>query len=323
MNEPAAAQRGATTTTERQGYDPVKVLNDILDNTNVNARVKIVGDALDSRIAAIEELLPGHMKGQGMKLAKRAMLTLSRTPDLEKCSPQDFIRCVLDGAALGIAIDGKLGYVVPYKGKYQFQADYKAIIAVARRNKLIDDCYAELVCEHDEFDFGHEDAGCWMKHHYEPNKPRGQCIGAWCKIILSPSSWRIIFMPIAELNRIKARAPSQNGPWKTDEGEMFKKTAIRRALKTYIDDPSYIQALAEPGEDEIELIGTEEIKTLYTMLDEAEQLCPDQDQWKLIHAAFLNYLEVQDIGQLDQAGFAKGVRWLTQKRAAAVRRNDP
>lgn len=249
------------TTTQQKTSAPQAVeqtkdlLEQVLEATQ-HPKGRFIRDELNRQIDQIEELLPPPMKGHGSRLVRRAMLTLSRRPELKDCPANDFVRCVLEAAELGLAIDGKLAYVVRYKSAWQFQADYKALIAVARRNGLIRDCYARTVRARDRFIHGERDGSCYLEHSYALGELRGEVIGCYAKVILPDGRWRYELMDREELDAIQKRAPAQNGPWKTDTNEMRKKTVCRRLLKLYVDDPGFMAAWDEPSWER-EIVGAE------------------------------------------------------------------
>ena len=238
------------------GFDVIKQMKsgDILQELlarPVSERAKVIGDALDARIDKIEEMLPDFMKGQGPRLAKRAQLTFARDERLEECPPGDFIRCVLEAAEFGFAIDGKLAYVVKYKQQFQMQLDYKAMVAVAKRMKTIRDIYADVVYETDIFRAWREDGKEHLIHERQFGKPRGEAIGAYAVVVLS-DHWRYELMDRSELDSVQNRAPSKKGPWSTDTDEMRRKTIVRKTLKMYADDPGVLRML-ELTDEEIEV----------------------------------------------------------------------
>lgn len=226
----------------------------------VSERHKTISNYLATAesIHKIEELLPPTMKGQGARLAKRAALTFAKDEKLEECPPAAFVRCVLEAAEAGFAIDGKMCYVLRYKQTWQMQLDYKGIIAAARRTGRIVDVWADVVCAGDDFVHRREDDRTEFHHDYALGEDRGEPIGAYAVVKLPGGHWRCEVMDIKELNRIQARAPAKNGPWSTDVNEMRKKTVIRRCLKLYCDDPGLAKALEVL--EELDDMSTEEAK---------------------------------------------------------------
>lgn len=242
--------------------DPVALLDAILAKSTESQKTKLINDSLTKRIETIRELLPEHLKPSAERFVKRAALYFAQRPKLQECTPASFVMCVLSAAELGLAIDGSLAHAVPYSNKkkdangrdrWEKEAklivDYKGIVAVCRRNKTIFDTYARIVCENDQYDAWEEDGACRLIHRVHVNNPRGECIGAYAKVILPHGIWRFEWMDVGELNKIRARSRSKDsGPWVTDTWEMFRKTALKRCLKTYLDDPD-INRLLEVDSD--------------------------------------------------------------------------
>jgi len=207
-------------------------------------RTPFIKSELEKRIEDIEDVLPPQMKGQGSRLAKRAVMTFARQgASLNDCSAADFIRAVLEAAEVGLAIDGRLAHVVPFKQKWQLIIDYKGLVAVARRTGQIADIYAEIVCQNDSFVHGHKNGSCILEHTFRLGDIRGDVIGCYAIVTFSDKPWRYELMDRPDLDRIQRRAPSQKGPWATDTNEMRRKTIIRRTLKMYCDDPAITRAL--------------------------------------------------------------------------------
>lgn len=245
--------------TQQQPADLSRLMQQILD-TPISPKLKALDEALADRVDRIEELLPHGMKGQGARLAKRAILTLNRKAnDYERVTPQSFVRCVLEAAELGLAIDGKLCHAVVFNNKVkrngkdewvseaQLMVDYKGLVAVARRSGIILDCYARLVFEADKFRAYDEDGESHLFHEACLGPDRGELVGAYAVVKLPGGEWRYEWMASVDIDAVRARSKSWKGgagfgPWKTDDGEMRKKTVIRRILKLYCDDPAFVRA---------------------------------------------------------------------------------
>lgn len=246
----------------------------------MHERHRLLDEALTARTPKIEEVLPDFMKGQAERLIKRAMITFQRNPDLQQVPPAEFVRCVLEAAEMGFAIDGKMCYVVKYKNQYQCQLDYKGIVAVARRMKTIVDIYSDVVCENDTFRHGRRNGESILEHSYEFGHPRGEVIGAYAVVKLPGGEWRYEAMDREALDRIQRLSPSQNGPWKGHPDEMRKKTVIRRCLKMYGDDPGLIRVLSLTDEYD----GDEEDDTATapaaTVRELSERFAPPQARQK-------------------------------------------
>lgn len=238
------------------------LLDQILEQP-VNERMAAVNTALEKRIKTVEEVLPESLKGQAERFVKRAELTFSRysadpNKDLSPCTPQSIVRCVVEAAEIGLAIDGKLCHVLKYNQKIksqkgeqdkwiieaQLRIDYKGLIVVARRSGQIVDCYGDVVCEGDNFEAFRDGPNSVLKHSYEFGTKRGKVIGVYCVLTFPGGRWRYEMMNTDEIQKIRATSKAaNNGPWVTFWDEMAKKTVARRALKLYCDDPAVGMAL--------------------------------------------------------------------------------
>lgn len=221
-----------------------------------NVRIGNLYRTLSAADHNIEAMLPDFMKGQADRLIRRALITFSKNPDLDGITDEAFRRCVIEAAEMGFAIDGRLCYVVKYKSTYQLQLDYKAVVAVAKRNRTIKDIDADVVCANDSFRHGKFGGESVLEHTFDLAAERGDVVGAYCRVFLPDGSWNYEVMTRTQLDAVQKRAPAQNGPWKTDPDEMRKKTVIRRKLKLYQDDPGLMRMLEitaweeEPNDDE-------------------------------------------------------------------------
>ncbi len=155
----------------------------------------------------------------------------------------DLIRCVMEAAEVGLAIDGKLCYVVRYKSEWQCQADYKGLVAVAKRAGQITKCDVDVVCENDDFHCGRKDGHNHLEHAFNHRQPRGEVVGAYAAFTLPDGDFQFCYMGKDELDKVQAMAPAKNGPWRTWTDEMRKKCPVRRGLKLISDDPAVVRAI--------------------------------------------------------------------------------
>lgn len=207
-------------------------------------------------IERIRDVLPTAMKDEAERFVKRAALYFERKTDLQECTSASKLRCILEAAEMGLALDGRLCHAVSYNCKYkdeknverwrkeaQCQPDYKGLLVVARRSGSIVDVYGDVICEKDEFKHGRKGARSHLTHTY-PVGDRGKIIGVYAVVVLEGGRWRYELMSNADVEAIRARSKAKgSGPWVSDYSEMAKKTVLRRALKLYCNDPGTIRAL--------------------------------------------------------------------------------
>jgi recombination protein RecT len=265
MHTQATPVGGQTVVTRE--VDPARLLEEILARTEKSKRVLLVDGALQQRIDKLEELLPPYLKGHGARLAKRAVLTMARNAKLQECTPDSFVRCVLEAAELGLAIDGRLAHAVPFNNKVkdadgverwrmecQFIPDYKGLILAARRSGIIRDIYGDVVCQNDQFDADRQGGQDVLIHKRDLKRPRGDVYAAYAVVLRPDGTWRYELMDLDELHQVRDRSKSYtrtdrdgnakpSGPWVTDPKEMYRKTVVRRVLKMYAEDGALKRAL--------------------------------------------------------------------------------
>jgi len=187
----------------------------------------------------------------------------NRNPDLAKCESTSLLLAVMQGAQMGLEPDGRLGHLIPrWNGKrncYEamFQADYKGLVALVRKNENVADVYADVVRENDVFEI---ESGLdrSLRHRIDIRKERGAIIGSYSVIkYRDGSSPSFEFMSIADIHRIRDRSDGWRAyqakkigstPWASDEGEMCKKTVLKRLLKLADLSPEIAERVASDPE---------------------------------------------------------------------------
>jgi recombinational DNA repair protein RecT len=112
--------------------------------------------------------------------------------------------------------------------------------------------WARRIYANDEFEYNEIDG---VPHYtYAPclDKEPGDVTHILAVARHADGWFRAEIMAISEVLKIRDRSKSfakGGGPWKTDPGEMEKKTGIRRLLKTFTDDPGMLELLALDDQD--------------------------------------------------------------------------
>lgn len=207
--------------------------------TTKEIRSLVTSDAVQAQLAIA---LPRYYSPEQFSLIVRT--AINRNPKLAECDQGSFLAAMMTAASMGILPNGRDGHLIPrWNGKTQrtectFQPDYKGIVGLIRRNDQVADVYAVNVHKNDTFKITqglHRD----IIHEPDYTRDRGEIIGVYAVILFKSglSTWE--FLPRAEVEAIRARSDSWKAhvskgydtPWKTDEGEMFKKTALKRVSK--------------------------------------------------------------------------------------------
>lgn len=151
---------------------------------------------------------------------------------------QAVVDAVTNIAAIGISLNPakKQAYLVPRKGKICLDISYIGLLDLAVASGSIKWGQADLVREHDVFETNGFDKA--PKHAFNPfSKDRGEIVGAYVVVKTCDGEYLTTTMTIDECFAIRDRSEAwksnQSGPWKTDPGEMIKKTVIKRAYKLW------------------------------------------------------------------------------------------
>ena len=182
-------------------------------------------------------LLPEHVPVE--KFKAMVIAAVGGNPELLKCTRASLWKACVQGAELGLSLNPTMGEadILPQKVgnelTAQFRPRYKGLMNLARRSGEVTSIRAVLVYENDEFEVIE---GLRPDIIHKPARgDRGALSHAYCvwtlKGVAEP---QFEVMDRAQIMRVKARSPSGkngNGPWKTDEEEMWRKTVVKRATK--------------------------------------------------------------------------------------------
>lgn len=161
---------------------------------------------------------------------------------------QSVVNAVTNIAAIGISLNPakKQAYLVPRKGKICLDISYMGLIDLAVQAGSILWAQADLVYETDAFTLNGFDKP--PTHSYNPfSKERGAMVGAYVVVKTGSGDYLTDCMSSDEIDAIKNRSESvkagQSSPWKTDYGEMAKKTVVKRAYKYWPKSDRLDQAI--------------------------------------------------------------------------------
>ena len=161
---------------------------------------------------------------------------------IAKKNPQSVRDAVTNISAIGISLNPakKQAYLVPRDGKICLDISYMGLIEIAVASGSIRWAKAELMRATDEFILNGFDRP--PTHNYHPfDKDRGKVIGVYVVAKTLDGDYLTDTMLIDEVYEIRNRTSAwkawlekkRKNPWVTDEGEMIKKTVIKRAYKTW------------------------------------------------------------------------------------------
>lgn len=213
--------------------------------------------------------------------------------------PDSLKRAIINVAAIGLTLSpvSKLAYLIPRKGKVCLDVSYRGYIQLATDVGAIKWAIAEIVCKKDKFKF--KGVNEKPAHEFNPfDDDRGPMVGAYCLAKTHDGEFLLTHMKACDIFAIRDRSESWKSftkdksklsPWNTDEGEMVKKTLIRRAWKSWpatdtrtnrlaeamaidvADDTIDVTpALPEP-QDELRIAAMTEIREILKAIDRTEE----------------------------------------------------
>jgi recombinational DNA repair protein RecT len=149
---------------------------------------------------------------------------------------------VLNVAAIGLTLNPalKLAYLVPRDGEVCLDISYMGLIQLAVESGSILWAQTELVAEKDTFEF--MGVGIRPLHKFNPFGDRGHFNGGYVTAKTRDGDFLTTIMTQSEIYAIRDRSPAwisfKNGkarscPWDSDEGEMWKKTLVKRGWKLW------------------------------------------------------------------------------------------
>lgn len=146
------------------------------------------------------------------------------------------IDAVTNVAAIGISLNPakKQAYLVPRDGKICLDISYMGLLDMAVEGGVVQWGQCRIVREKDEFSLNGIDRQ--PEHKYNPfAKDRGEVVGVYSVVKTGSGDYLTHAMPIDEVHAIRNRSGAWKSgracPWKTDGGEMIKKTCIKQAYK--------------------------------------------------------------------------------------------
>ena len=155
---------------------------------------------------------------------------------------QSVINAVTNVAAIGISLNPakRQAYLVPRDGRICLDISYMGLLDLAISSGSIMWGQAELVYEVDRFELQGFDKP--PLHNRNPfAKERGPIVGVYVVVKTRDGDYLTTCMAIDEVHDIRNRSSAWKAweknqkkcPWVTDEGEMTKKTVIKRAYKLW------------------------------------------------------------------------------------------
>lgn len=186
-------------------------------------------------LSQLKAALPSHFAAD--RMARLALTQFRTVKNLAECNPASIMACVMTAAQLGLE-PGVLGscYLIPRMSKKNglectLIVGYQGLLDLIRRSGQVKSIAARVVYESDVFEVDYSSSVPFV-HKPDLRRKDSRILGFYCHAILESGEHLFEWMPLHEVNAIRARSRSKDdGPWVTDFAEMGKKTVLRRAAK--------------------------------------------------------------------------------------------
>lgn len=236
--------------------------------------------------------LPAHIKPAVFE--RNLVNAIMQNPSLMEFHPGLVYREVSKAAGLGLLLDPQLGeayMVVAWNGKTkrkepQLRIGYKGMCKLARQAGDVTNIYAHEVCAKDKIEC-HLGAEKKLIHVPDVFGDRGDVVGYYAVIKYADGSFDFEPMTVKQCREIRDRSDAWKAytekrivstPWATDEGEMSKKTVLRRLLKRQAQSPELAEAIRL--EDEAEFM---EAQTVQRVARDSEPPLPPPTSPAIAH----------------------------------------
>ncbi|HEY8272178.1 MAG TPA: recombinase RecT [Pseudobdellovibrionaceae bacterium] len=241
-------------------------------------------------------------------------------------NPNSLIDAIHNVASIGLSLNPALkhAYLVPRDGKVCLDFDYRGLAHLSYESGAVKFVQAEIVYENDRFVL--RGRGQEPIHERDPfSQDRGGVRGAYTIAKTVDGDFLVETMTIAEIYAIRNNTQAYKAfldkktkscPWVSHEGEMIKKTVIRRASKMWPKSNAGRFEKAMQVQDEVEMIDVtpqskepekpdespkklEEIRQLLTAIDRSEEKY--LGHLERVHKRDLKTLEDLSMAEIEQA----------------------
>lgn len=217
---------------------------------------RVIGD--DNQANELWRALPAHIRPE--RFRRNIINLFMQTRDITECDPRVTFREVAKAAALGLLLDPQLGeaYIVLTwnarlkRKEPQLRCGYRGLIKMARQSGEIANIYPGQVCAKDHF-VVEEGTDRRLEHRPDYTKPRGEPVCYYAVVAYKDGTKDFDVMSLEEIHAIRDRSDAwkafvagkiSSTPWGTDEGQMAKKTVLRRLLNRVPQSPDLSEAIA-------------------------------------------------------------------------------
>ena len=220
---------------------------------------------LRNREAEIATLLPTHISRE--RFINMAIIAAKNNQDLVKCDRRSLHAAITKAAEDGLQPDGREGVVNVYNEKREIDGKETWVkvacwipMAHGIRKRAREICGmiidAQVVHENDFFERQQGDDPKIIHKPPQLGKPRGKMIGAYAIYKQGNEILHREVMDAEQIATVKSCVKAKNGLlWTKFEDEAWRKTVLRRGIKTVPSVPEALQRIVSRDDDQYEFVG--------------------------------------------------------------------
>ncbi len=211
-----------------------------MTNQNTPALLqKDITDTVNHKVATMQQeglaLPQNYSPANALKSAFFAMTNAAGGSLLEKCSKESIANSLLDMVVQGLSPAKTQCYFVPYGSQLKMTRSYFGTQAVLKRLSDVNDVWANIIYEGDQFDVEIVAGRETLKEHKTSFLNRDNpIIGAYCIIERSDGTKILTTMTKKEIDASWSQAKTKNVQNKFPQ-EMAKRTVLNRAAKAFVN----------------------------------------------------------------------------------------
>jgi recombination protein RecT len=195
-----------------------------------------VQEALDKILDSKHDALPTDFNKK--RFSENCKVYVGADKDLHKYSVDEIAASLFKGAVLGLDFLAKECHLIASTVDLKFQTDYKGEMKLTKKYSVrpMLDVYAKNVREGD--DFKEQIVEGRPVIHFDPLPFNGsKIIGSFAVALFKDGGMVYESIPAAEIEEIRKNySKSLGDTWEKSQGEMYKRTVLRRLCKTIETD---------------------------------------------------------------------------------------
>lgn len=211
---------------------------------------KDITDSVNTNLARLQDeglsLPPRYSHSNALKSAFFAMTNSASGNLLEQCSKESVANALLDMVIQGLSPAKTQCYFINYGGKCQLNRSYFGTQAVLKRLTNVDDIWANVIYDGDEFEY-EVDRGIdkLVSHKTKFQNRDNEIIGAYAVVRKTDGEEILTPMTRKEIEASWSQSKTKQAVHKKFPQEMAKRTVINRAAKAFINTSDDSDLLVE------------------------------------------------------------------------------